>query len=87
MPVYSRAEFVWLIVEVGKRTGASVTSWLRSKPRNERVGGAFQSQHLTGTAVDLVFDTPEQRTAAVSVFKFFGLDVIEETDHVHVELP
>lgn len=69
--------------EVSMFTQFSVTSWWRSVQRNVAVGGVAKSKHLFGEAVDVVAAEP-------LVFKKkcdeVGLRVVDEGDHLHVEL-
>jgi len=68
-------------------TGAQPTSYIRSVGHNEAVGGAVKSQHLLGTALDLVpapgHSWSELQHAARAIG--FGA-VIDEKDHIHVQL-
>ena len=57
------------------------TSWWRDVDRNRIVGGATYSQHLIGTAVDLV-----ESPAAREVWRRAGFIVVEERDHDHVQV-
>ena len=59
-----------------------VTSWWRSAATNARVGGASTSQHLLGTAFDVVGPDPG---AIARAFASAGFVVIPESDHVHVQ--
>lgn len=78
--------FWCLIVQVCVETGGSVTSWVRSDAHNREVGGVDGSRHLSGAAVDVVFDRPEGRVRAVERWQQAGLEVVLEESHVHVEL-
>jgi len=50
------AEFTTAVVQYCMATGGSVTSWIRTPKRNASVGGTPSSRHLTGMAVDVVYD-------------------------------
>jgi len=67
-----------------RATGAPVmaTSWHRSRLDNERVGGQVDSQHLIGTAVDLVTEKPTQLANELGGL---GWVAINEGDHVHAQ--
>ena len=67
---------------LGQHPG-SVTSWIRSPARNKAVGGAKNSKHLTGLAVDVVLDNPNEGLAQIC--KTLHLRCLDEGDHVHVE--
>ena len=61
--------------------GVTPTSWWRSIEDNERVGGAPFSQHLIGTALDVL-----QGEEARAVWRAAGFTVIEYARHDHVQL-
>lgn len=67
------------------RHGGSVTSWVRSPARNERVGGDERSLHLYGLAVDVIFDDSLSKHAAMIYAKRAGLSMVDEGDHVHFQ--
>lgn len=64
------------------------TSWYRSPTHNAKVGGAPNSFHLRGLAVD--FDVPGRRVEAfpllVALAQQFGLRALNEGDHIHVDV-
>ena len=67
--------------------GAVCTSWFRDQTTNARVGGALTSQHLIGTAVDLVPGAGDTVAAMAQRFRYAGWpQVIEYRGHVHVAL-
>ena len=59
-----------------------VTSWWRDSAHNAAVGGDAHSQHLLGTAFDVVGPNPAEIARA---FASAGFVVIPEADHVHVQ--
>lgn len=61
-------------------SGATPTSWWRSVRQNRELGGAEESQHLLGLALDLVGGV---NTAAA--FSAQGFVVVVESDHVHAQ--
>ena len=66
----------------------SITSWIRSKKHNAAVGGQPTSQHLLGTAVDVVLDDPNDKGDFSLDAARLQLTVVTEGDHLHVqELP
>lgn len=62
-----------------------VTSWIRSKWSNDNVGGAKNSMHMVGLAVDIVLD---DRASDLELFKQMAarlkLFLLDETDHIHI---
>lgn len=66
--------------------GGQVSSLQRSPERNARVGGVPNSQHIAGTAGDVVVPQT-QKAAFMQAARAQGLEAIDEGDHVHLELP
>lgn len=58
-----------LVLVVCTRHNGSVTSWYRTPAYNEIVGGAWDSLHLRGLAVDVVYEQrrPEHRGQSILV--------------------
>ncbi len=65
----------------------SVTSWCRSIARNAAVGGVANSQHLTGLAVDVVYDGAPPGPEATEWLAQRHLLRIPEGDHDHIMAP
>lgn len=66
--------------------GATITSGVRDAQHNAEVGGVPNSQHLTGTAADVVIP-PAQKAQFIADAKAQGLQPIDEGDHVHLQNP
>lgn len=62
-----------------------VTSYWRDAGHNAEVGGQGASQHLIGTAMDLVYPSWSAKSAAMNAMRRIGLIVVDEGDHVHVQ--
>lgn len=60
----------------------SVTSWYRTPKRNKLVGGAIDSKHLLGLAVDVIFDN---ELPPAKFLRRLGLRSLVEQDHIHIE--
>lgn len=68
---------------------ASVTRWCSTVAHNKAVGGAPNSGHLSGKAVDLIFDSAQElRLAASAAFGlgFMGIEVDLTNNHVHLDV-
>lgn len=67
----------------------SITSWGRSKYRNQIKKGHSKSKHLTFTAVDIVRDpgTNDKKLELLRYIKKLGLKYVDEKDHIHIQLP
>lgn len=77
------ARFVQLAYPIGEDLDVAITSWARSISHNAEVGGVENSQHLIGTAWDIA--GPDQLEYAARASQR-GLIVLDEGDHVHVQL-
>lgn len=67
----------------------STESLDRTPYHNASVGGAKGSYHLTGNAVDLIFDAPSQLIPAAKYAKILGFGGIEvdfRNCHLHLDL-
>lgn len=78
--------FLGQIMGLCRKFDASVTSWIRTPSRNRFVGGHPQSQHLTGTAVDLVLDDTRKTDQLIHAAQRLGMTPINEGDHIHIQL-
>lgn len=65
---------------------ASVTSWWRTRARNDAVGGHTASRHMLGLGADLRPDTWTDTPRIIAAAHEAGLDAVAEAAHVHVEL-
>lgn len=64
--------------------GFTVTSGYRSRWHNRRVGGARNSHHLRGTAVDLVGPSDLLGHLGATARGYGAVEVLRESDHLHV---
>ncbi len=66
------------------------SSYLRTPQENESVGGHRASQHLIGTAMDVVGpenrSTFDGRPAFTRLLNQLGLTVLDQGTHLHVQL-
>ena len=76
-----------LIRSLAGQFGGQVTSLQRSPAHNAKVGGVANSQHIPGTAGDVVIADQARRRAYMDAARRAGLEVIDEGDHIHAELP
>lgn len=66
--------------------GATISSTYRSRKHNAKVGGVAKSWHTVGLALDVTdFFNPESRELFIWRVRQMGFQVVEESDHVHVE--
>lgn len=82
-PVFYRS-FVDRLNPIIVAFGGTVSSWYRDPVRNRQVGGNPCSQHLIGTAADVVLE-PDQVAAFVVAVRRAGFGALDEGDHVHVQ--
>ena len=80
-------EFKLAVVTLGLRHRFSETSGLRTKRRNQKVGGDSNSRHLLGMAVDVVLDSNSKgpREALITDARRMGLVAVYEGDHIHLQ--
>lgn len=76
-----------LITNLAGQFGGQVSSLERTPAHNAKVGGVANSQHTRGTAGDVVFTDPQAKARYMDAARRAGLEVIDEGDHVHAELP
>lgn len=79
-------EFTNLVALVLLFAEGSVVSWMRSRKRNRDVGGVDYSLHLVGLAVDVEFDTDDDKVRGIHMAERLGLLAIDEGDHVHIQV-
>jgi len=75
--------FVQRAYGIGQDLDVAVTSWHRTRSHNREVGGVDASQHLVATAWDV--SGPDQDLYAARAASS-GLVVVDEGDHIHVQL-
>lgn len=71
------------------RVPLSITRWLSTPAHNQAVGGAPESAHLRGLAVDLVADSNDNLLLAARAARdagFKGIEVDLRNNHLHVDL-
>lgn len=66
-------------------TRGSVTSWGRTEKRNAAVGGVPTSMHRQFLGADVVYDEPIAVDFAQQTARRFGLKVVRESDHDHLQ--
>jgi uncharacterized protein YcbK (DUF882 family) len=80
-------EFAARVQSLGSVAPFRISSWLRTLSHNAEVGGATNSQHLIGTAVDLVpLGMSTEQLASIAQRSGLFAYVLDEGDHVHVQL-
>lgn len=90
----TRADFTEIIAGLCEAHGGSVTSWIRSRKHNAKVGGKPASRHQTGFGIDVVLDADEDGNPAndeLAILAFvqaadaLGIRAIDEGDHIHCQ--
>lgn len=77
--------FVVRVHALCRKFDGSVSSWIRTAKRNQLVGGAPHSEHLSGFAMDVVWDDPPAIAVVQTEAADLGLKVIRESDHDHIQ--
>ncbi len=81
--------FVMGVMDLQARFPFSVTSWWRTAKHNAGLADSVKdSQHLVGTAADVVFDPGAEPDPGLfkAAARELGLEVERESDHTHLEL-
>jgi len=86
-----KPKLVGMVAKLEDALGAKnlwITSGLRSKAYNEKIGGAENSEHLTGSAVDIARasfkQSPEEFRRIAESLGFGGIGLYDT--HVHVDI-
>ena len=77
--------FATCIIKLRARFPFSVTSWIRTYQHNIEVGGASESKHLWGLAVDVVPDRGVSRSAFLKAILDLGLFAVVEDGWIHIQ--
>lgn len=89
-PVFIAPKLVTILQKIRKNFGKPVTinSGFRTATHNKKVGGAAQSQHLYGTAADIVVQGVSPKTVAAYAEKLLpgtgGIGIYDNFVHVDV---
>lgn len=78
--------FCIAVRDLARAHRVSVASWWRSPAHNAATRGLHNSRHLAGIGADVVPDAGEDRTAVITTARALGLQVVDEGDHIHIEL-
>ena len=66
-------------------TRGSVSSYGRTEKHNADVGGKPTSNHRLWRAADVIYDEPIEKATRIALAARYGLEIVEEIDHDHVE--
>ena len=77
--------FATCIIRLRDRFPFSVTSWIRTYLHNIEVGGASESKHLWGLAVDVIPDRGVNRCAFLMEIQKMGLFAVVEDGWIHIQ--
>lgn len=78
-------EFCTAVSQLAAISRFRVTSWWRSPVSNASVGGVETSWHVLGMACDVVAETVLDTERIAKFAPKLGLEVIDETTHLHLE--
>jgi len=79
-------DFYGAMTPIVQQFGGQVTSTTRSPEHNAAVGGVPNSQHIAGTAEDVVVP-PAAKGGFIEAINNAGLQAIDEGTHIHVQVP
>ena len=77
--------FVDAVVAYCHATGASVTSWGRSRAHNAKVGGQLYSPHRFWLGLDVVYDQTLSGAERSQTARRLGLFLLDEGGHDHLQ--
>jgi len=77
--------FVHAVIAYAHFTGASCTSWFRTREHNAAVGGVQFSAHQFALAVDTVYHEVPPLAQRQAVAGRLGLRLVVEGDHDHLQ--
>lgn len=87
MTVRGALEFRFAVLVLCSVFDGSETSGHRTRKRNIKVGGAANSRHLRGLAMDVVLDNKRANGKPfVAACKALGIKVLDEKDHFHLSV-
>jgi hypothetical protein len=81
----SPGDFAVAVVSYCLAVDASETSGFRTPTHNVNVGGVPTSPHLVGLGRDVVYDERPALGEAERIAASFGLRVVREGDHDHLQ--
>ena len=79
-------EFLTDIHALCMQYNGSVTSWIRSRSRNHKVGGHADSYHLAGLAIDVVLDNENDTDAFMARAKKLGYKPLKSKGCIHIQV-
>ena len=80
----SIADFAHMVSRLAQAHDFSITSWIRSVPHNNAVGGKDDSLHQIGLAVDVTPTNDAEKAGIISLARAMGLQVVDEGT-LHIE--
>jgi uncharacterized protein YcbK (DUF882 family) len=83
---YNPYTFQIAALSIAMAAGGSITSTFRTSKHNTAVGGVPNSFHLKGMAADLVLDDPKTENIVTAMAAYLNIQVVKETDHIHLEV-
>ncbi len=81
----TQPRFLLMVISLAATYQCSISSWIRTPARNAKVGGSPNSRHLVGMACDFIPDNRAVVPALIAEARGYGLDAVDEGDHIHIE--
>lgn len=85
MPTINAICFAYLTHVLCTIYPASVTSWIRTKKRDELLRITGMDLHRIGLAADIVLDNEADKPALMAAARALGLQPVDEQTHIHIE--
>jgi len=79
------AQFGEALISYCFATRGSVSSWGRTRKHNAAVGGHPRSYHLVWLGADVIYDEKLDIDYRARMAARFGLKIVEESDHDHLQ--
>lgn len=85
LPQTEQAIFAEKINRIRMQVNISATSSFRTHNRNRKVGGVFNSKHLSNLAIDVILDNNTDNVLLKRLCTEEQLTYLFEGDHIHIQ--